>query len=333
MSTVRVELTGDEQRLLASLDKVIAKEKKLAVAASEVHDKSAQGGESTLHQLRQMDQAFGKIFHMGQNVLSILGIGGGIAGAVGIIRQESERAEKNLQALGKLQLEAGKGELGLGTKGGAGAVGAVQRLARDMGVPEDVAAKAYEKASAMGLSPGATISQARRDIEESLGGKGYRERRAGVELASPRAGLAAMVEELKGREAEALRTPKSMEAARKLAAAQIKELQDQISQVAAVELGYSSPDAIGTFSLEEKSKLQHQAWAIGEDYRKRLGFTGPRELSRWDEGTYGALGLTAEDREEWARRLMDSAAMLNNASGDLGLGAAQIMNAQRGPRL
>lgn len=333
MGRVTVELTGDEARLLRSLDRVIAKERQLGQEVSRANQQSARSGKEVHGGLKDMDHELGSLLRSGTNALRIFGIGGGIAGAitgaVSLISSEAEKARKSLEALGQVRLEAGKGELGLGTLGGAGAPGAVDRLAAELGLPKDKVAGVYAKFAGQGISPAAAASQARRELVEGMGGPGWEQRRAETMAANPRASLAAFVGEAEARSAENLRAPSNRQAALRLARADIAAAETQLQREAATQGGYEKPGDIGMFALDEGSAQQVRVSRLRQQYRAQLGlpeYQAPgTTIEGMLQGRQGGLQIAEQDVEAVAQRLMDAAAAQERAAGNM-------ESSQRSPR-
>lgn len=335
MSRVTVELTGDEARLLRAIDRVIAKERQLGQEMGRATEQSSRGAKEAGGALTDMDRQLGALMRSGRNALAVFGIGGGFAGAVtgavSLIASEAEKARKSLEALGQLRLETGRGELGLGTIGGAGAPGAVDRLAAELGLPKEKVAQTYGKFAGMGISPEAAASQTRRELVESLGGPGYEKRRAETVAASPQAALAELVRESETRAGGSLRAPRSREAAMRLARADIAAAEKQIRAEAAAQAGYQSPEDIGFFALGEQTRQQLRERALMPEFRSRMGLPAVPAAGSLAEAKAerlsreGALMISESDVETIAQKLLDAAEAQKRA-------AEGTESAQRSPR-
>jgi hypothetical protein len=132
MANVTVTLTGDEQKLLRSLDKIIQKERETAAAATQAGDESARASRKAEHGLKGLADAnegvFGKrgLDFVGGYISKI----GSIAGAVALAKAALADLNKSIEESAAKGRSAEFGFAGLALTAG-GDVGMLKKLTAD----------------------------------------------------------------------------------------------------------------------------------------------------------------------------------------------------------
>jgi hypothetical protein len=105
MANVTVTLTGDEQKLLKALDRVVQKEREMALAGAKAGEDTARGGEKANGVLGKLTQTIDGAFGQGAagKIVSFAGKLGLITSAAGVVMAAVAQVKREMQAVIDLQ--------------------------------------------------------------------------------------------------------------------------------------------------------------------------------------------------------------------------------------